>query len=176
MRWKIALLALLLASLLFGVRSPEAASADGDKYDQSKVPLEIEPTDPSLAKIVLVAGRRSHGPMDHEFFAGSALLMKLLQQTPGVFPVMVRDGWPKNEKIFQGAKAVVFYMDGGSGHPLIQQGRLGQFQKYIDQKVGFVNLHYAVEYPKSQSDHVLNWLGPLGGWLFRRGMYKQYYQ
>ena len=23
--------------------------------------------------------------------------------------------------------------------------------------------------------HVLGWLGPLGGWLFRRGMYKQYY-
>ena len=23
--------------------------------------------------------------------------------------------------------------------------------------------------------HVLNWLGPLGGWIFRRGMYKQYY-
>ena len=24
--------------------------------------------------------------------------------------------------------------------------------------------------------HVLNWLGPLGGWLFRRGMYAQYYR
>ena len=24
--------------------------------------------------------------------------------------------------------------------------------------------------------HVLNWLGPLGGFLFRRGMYKQYYE
>ena len=23
--------------------------------------------------------------------------------------------------------------------------------------------------------YVLKWLGPLGGWLFRRGMYKQYY-
>lgn len=23
--------------------------------------------------------------------------------------------------------------------------------------------------------HVLRWLGPLGGWIFRRGMYKQYY-
>jgi hypothetical protein len=23
--------------------------------------------------------------------------------------------------------------------------------------------------------YVLAWLGPLGGWLFRRGMYKQYY-
>ena len=24
--------------------------------------------------------------------------------------------------------------------------------------------------------HVLKWLGPLGGWLFRRGRYKQYYE
>jgi glyoxylase I family protein len=24
--------------------------------------------------------------------------------------------------------------------------------------------------------HVLKWLGPLGGWIFRRGMYKQYYE
>ena len=24
--------------------------------------------------------------------------------------------------------------------------------------------------------YVLRWLGPLGGWLFRRGMYKQYYR
>ena len=24
--------------------------------------------------------------------------------------------------------------------------------------------------------YVLGWLGPLGGWLFRRGMYRQYYQ
>ena len=23
--------------------------------------------------------------------------------------------------------------------------------------------------------HVLNWLGPLGGWVFRRGMYRKYY-
>jgi glyoxylase I family protein len=23
--------------------------------------------------------------------------------------------------------------------------------------------------------HVLGWLGPLGGWIFRRGMYRQYY-
>jgi catechol 2,3-dioxygenase-like lactoylglutathione lyase family enzyme len=24
--------------------------------------------------------------------------------------------------------------------------------------------------------HVVKWLGPLGGWIFRRGMYKQYYE
>ena len=85
--------------------------------------------------------------------------MKMLQQTPGVFPVMARDGWPKNPKTFEDAKAVVFYMDGGGGHPILDKGRKEVVQKLIDKKVGFVNLHYAVEYPKSQSEHVLSWLG-----------------
>ena len=134
-------------------------AADPDPFDQSGVPLEKQPTDPKLTKIVLVAGRASHGPGDHEFFAGSAILMKMLQETPGVFPVMARDGWPKNPKTFDDAKAVVFYMDGGGGHPILNKGHKEVVQKLIDKKVGFVNLHYAVEYPKSQSAHVLSWLG-----------------
>jgi hypothetical protein len=130
-----------------------------DPYDQSSVLLEKQPTDASLKKIVLVAGRQSHGPGDHEFFAGCAILMKMLQQTPGVVPVMARDGWPKNPKTFENAKAVVFYMDGGGGHPILNKGHKEVVEKLIDDKVGFVNLHYAVEYPKSQSDHVHKWLG-----------------
>jgi type 1 glutamine amidotransferase len=136
-----------------------AVAAEPDPYDQSGVPLEKQPTDPKLAKIVLVAGHKSHGPGDHEFFAGCAILMKLLKQTPGVFPVMARDGWPKSPKTFKGARAVVFYMDGGGGHPIIQKGHREVVQKLMDAGVGFVNLHYAVEYPKNQSDHVLAWLG-----------------
>src|ERR1044071_2450262 len=103
----LALAALTLAGLT------AFAGAAADPFDQSGVPLEVQPTDPTLNKIVLVAGRQSHGPGDHEFFAGCALLMKLLKETPGVFPVMARDGWPKDPKTFEGAKAVVFYMDGG---------------------------------------------------------------
>jgi type 1 glutamine amidotransferase len=85
--------------------------------------------------------------------------MKLLKQTPGVFPVMCRDGWPKDSKTFENAKTVVFYMDGGGGHPIIQKEHRDVVQKLMDKGVGFVNLHYAVEYPKSQSDHILAWLG-----------------
>jgi type 1 glutamine amidotransferase len=134
-------------------------AAEVDPYDQSGVPLEKQPTDPSKAKIVLVAGRQSHGPGEHEFFAGCAILMKMLQENAGVAPVMARDGWPRNLKTFEGAKSVVFYMDGGDGHPIIQKDHREVVQKLMDQGVGFVNLHYAVEYPKSQSDHVLEWLG-----------------
>src|SRR5947199_6004349 len=110
-----------LAGAAWGLRA-----ADVDPYDQSGVPIEKQPTDPSLAKIVLVAGRQSHGPGEHEFFAGCAILMKLLQQTPGVFPVMARDGWPKDSRTFEGAKSVVFFMDGGNGHPIIQKNHLEQ--------------------------------------------------
>src|SRR4051794_27937359 len=149
---------LAVATLALAGLTPLAVAAD-DPHDQSGVPLEVQPTDPTLTKIVLVAGRQSHGPGDHEFFAGSAILMNMLKQTPGVFPVMARDGWPKKPETFEGAKAVVFYMDGGGGHPILQQDHREVVKKLMDQGIGFVNLHYAVEYPKSQSDHVLAWLG-----------------
>jgi type 1 glutamine amidotransferase len=147
----------LLLSLILLL--PQAArAADSDPFDQSKVPLELQPTDSKLNKIVLVAGRRSHGPGDHEFFAGCSVLMKLLKQTPGVFPVMARDGWPKDAAAtFKDAKSVVFYMDGGGGHPILQH--LNDVKALIDSGTGFVNLHYAVEYPKANSDLILSWLG-----------------
>jgi len=142
------------------------AFQESDPYDQSKVPIEVEPSDASLAKVVLVAGRMSHGPGDHEYFAGLALLMKMLQQTPGVAPVMVRDGWPKNEKVFENAKSIVFFCDGGGGHTLVQGNRMDVVQKEIDKGAGFVCLHYGVNFPAKASDRILSWLGGhiLGGY------------
>ncbi len=132
---------------------------EADPYDQSTVPLEVEPPDRAAAKIVLVAGKASHGPGDHEYFAGMALLMKMLRQTPGVAPVMVRDGWPKNEKILEGAKSVVFFSDGGGRHPLTEGSRMDLLQKEIDRGCGFASLHYGVNYAKQHGDRINGWLG-----------------
>jgi type 1 glutamine amidotransferase len=163
----LSLLTLLISFGLFGAISPGADPKDPapkapavDPYDQSKVPLEVEPpADFKGKKIVLVAGKQSHGPGDHEFFAGTAILMNLLKQTPGVWPVMARDGWPKNEKIFDGADSLIFYMDGRDGHPVAQGDHMQKLQKYIDQGVGWVNLHYAVDYTPEAGDRVLSWMG-----------------
>ncbi len=132
---------------------------DIDPYDQSQVPLEVEPSDPGPAKIVLVAGKASHGPGHHEYFAGLALLMKVLRQTPGAFPVLARDGWPKNEKIFEGARAIVFFADGGGGHPLLAPGRMDLLQKEIDRGAGFACIHYGVNFPRQAGTRILSWLG-----------------
>lgn len=144
---------------------PAATAADDkpavDPYDQSQVPLEVEPpADFKGKRILLVAGHKSHGPGDHEFFAGTAILMNLLKQTEGVWPIMAREGWPKNEKLFDSADAVVMYMDGGGGHPAIQKPeRIALIDKQLARGAGWVNLHYAVEYPAKVGTTVQNWLG-----------------
>lgn len=131
-----------------------------DPYDQSKVELEKEPpADFKGKRILLIAGRPSHGAGDHEFFAGTAIMVNLLKQSPNVFPIMARDGWPKNEKLLDTADVILMYMDGRGGHPVVQGKRMELVQKQIDRGAGWVNLHYAVDYLPQHGKTVLGWMG-----------------
>ena len=147
---------LLLCGLVRAADPPAEAS-----YDQSGVQLEQDIL-PGAPKIVLIAGSKSHGPMEHEFFAGTAILQKLLKQN-GINAVMARDGWPKDDKVFDGAVAVMIYADGGGGHPMLRKSgdksRLDLMKALLAKGVGFSNLHYAVEYPKESDKDVLPMLG-----------------
>jgi type 1 glutamine amidotransferase len=140
-----------------------ALSADEpkrDPYDQSKVELEKEPpADFKGKRVLLIAGRQSHAAGDHEFFAGTAIMVNLLKQSPNVFPIMARDGWPKNEKLFDTADVILMYMDGRGGHPVVQGKRMELVQKQIDRGAGWVNLHYAVDYLPQHGKTVLGWMG-----------------
>ena len=118
------------------------------------------PTLAEDAKIVLIAGRPSHGKGEHEFNAGTKLLVKCLKEIPGVNPVFVAGGWPADESIFDGAKSVVFFMDGGGGHPIIQGDHLAKIKALMEKGVGLVCMHYAVEIPKDKGGpEFLDWLG-----------------
>ena len=112
-------------------------------------------------KIVLVAGNPSHGPGDHEFNAGILLLSKCLKEMGGVDPVVVKGGWPKDESVFDGASSIVFFMDGGGGHPMIQKDRIDRVLKpLMDKGVGLVCMHYAVEVPKGKAgESFQDWIG-----------------
>ncbi len=104
----------------------------------------------SPVKIVLVAGKPSHGHAEHEFIAGTRLLEKCLRQNAGLDPVVVTGGWPQDESVFEGAGALVFYMDGGEGHPMIEGDRLAKIGALMQKGAGLVCLHYAVEVPKER--------------------------
>ena len=127
--------------------------------EQKRVPLEVDTTDPKLAKIVLLAGSVSSKPGGHEYFAGCAILANALKQTTGVWPVMAAEGWPKDERIFDGARAIVVYADGGAKLPFLEAARWEKVKSLVSKGTGFVMLHQAVDVPEDRAEEIQSWLG-----------------
>jgi hypothetical protein len=115
------------------------------------VKVEENPTDPTINKIVLIAGSNYFKPGEHEYIAGCAALVDLLKQTPRVAPVLAID-WPKKPETLKGASAVVMFFDGGKKHGLLTDDRLAQIQKLADQNIGIVALHQLVDFPEGLGD------------------------
>jgi len=97
--------------------------------------------------------------MAHEYFAGCALLMDWLKQQPGVWPVMAR-GWPVNEQLFEGAKSIVYYGDGGGKQPFLDEKRWATLSRLMESGAGLVLLHQAMDIPKgAQGEKFKAWCG-----------------
>ena len=111
-------------------------------------------------KIILLAGRPSHGPGDHEFNAGCLLMQKCLSNVPGVEVEVHNMGWPKDESVLHSADAILIYADGGNGHPAIQGDRMQLIDRLSKKGVGIGCAHYGVEVPKGDPGAALHrWIG-----------------
>jgi hypothetical protein len=113
-------------------------------------------------KLVIVAGKPSHPPRQHEFNAGTQLLAKCLANVPGLKTEFVLNGWPADESVFDGADAVVFYMDGGPKHEVVQDGgkRLAIVDGWAKRGVGIGMMHYGVEVvPDQAGEQFKRWIG-----------------
>ncbi|HYG21316.1 MAG TPA: ThuA domain-containing protein [Verrucomicrobiae bacterium] len=111
-------------------------------------------------KIVLIAGRPSHGPGEHEHNAGVQLFKKCLANVPGIQVETHSNGWPTNENALEGAAAVLFYCDGGAGHPALQGERLQQLDALRAKGTGFLCVHYGVEPTKEKGQkEFISWIG-----------------
>lgn len=111
-------------------------------------------------KIVLVAGTPSHAPGDHEHNAGCLLLKKCLDKVPGLDVTVHLNGWPKDPNAFDGADAILLFMDGGGGHHAIKEDRLQRIGALMKKGVGLGCLHYAVEVPKDKGGpEFQEWIG-----------------
>lgn len=111
-------------------------------------------------KVVLVSGKPSHGWGEHDFPAGIHALRKCLDNVPNVVAADYYEGWPKDPSAFDNADTILFYMDGGSGHPAIQGDRLQVLDALMKKGVGMACVHYAVEVPKDKGGPELKeWIG-----------------
>lgn len=113
-------------------------------------------------KLVIVAGRPSHPARMHEFNAGSHLLASCLKHVDSIRAHVVTNGWPKDESIFANADGVIFYMDGGKGHEVVQEGqrRLEMVDGWAKRGVGLGFMHYGVEVaPEQAGAQFKRWIG-----------------
>lgn len=113
-------------------------------------------------KLVLIAGKPSHPPRMHEFNAGVQLLAKCLDGFPGLDVEVVLNGWPEDEGVFEGADAIVFYMDGGARHEVVLED--GRRMKLVDEwakaGVGLGFMHFGVEVVADQAGKEFkDWIG-----------------
>lgn len=108
----------------------------------------------------MLAGRPSHGPMEHEFNAGVQLLKKSLDRFPGLEVDYHKNGWPENERAFMGVAGIFLFADGGGGHPFIQKDRLRFIDDLMGRGVGLMCAHFAVEVPRDKgSKEFQRWIG-----------------
>jgi len=112
-------------------------------------------------KLVMVAGKPSHPPGQHEHRAGVVLLEQCLDAAGLPLTTAVyTGGWPADPTAFDNADAIFFFADGGGNHPAVQSNRLAQIDALAKRGVGVACLHYAVEVPKEKGGpEFLSWLG-----------------
>ena len=107
--------------------------------------------------IVFLAGGRSHGPGEHEFNAGCQILAKALNEQSGLgIKASVVSGWPQDDKVLDGIKALVIYADGTS---VVGKG-WNKVDALAKQGVGIMFMHYAVHPSKEEGEKYYRpWIG-----------------
>jgi type 1 glutamine amidotransferase len=116
-------------------------------------------------KIVFLVGGPSHGFGAHDHRAGCMLLAKRIgENVPGAETVVVKEGWPKDESVLDGAAAVIMYCDGGGGHLAI--AHMKKLDELNEKGTGVGCIHYAVEVPRGTAGN--KWLKWMGGYFEMR--------
>jgi len=140
----LAKLALGLCGLIFGLSATLAA-------------------DPAKARIVVIATAHDHAWNTHMYTEECKLLVKCLNQNPGVDAVFSADlDWPKDPKILEGVKSIVYYSR-SAGDIVFDPKRRKETAKLFDAGVGFATIHWAT----ATNDAKLgtDYLDLLGGWF-----------
>jgi type 1 glutamine amidotransferase len=114
-------------------------------------------------KIVLIAGKKSHGTGEHEYLKSVRLLKVLLDRSPNLHGIKTEiyfDGWPQDASALDSADSIVVISDGMEWHPLTASDeRVRVIQRQIDRGCGFMTLHFSTYVTARYSKQALDWNG-----------------
>jgi type 1 glutamine amidotransferase len=121
--------------------------------------------DPSGRKVVLIAGKPSHGEGCHDWPQDARILKQALDNAVRqgqIEPLRIdieKNGWPDDPSVLDDADAIVFLTDGSANHPLKEPQRATKIRELAKRGVGLAFIHYAVEPPKGGEAELLQLIG-----------------
>lgn len=127
-------------------------------------------------KIVLIAGKKSHGPEGnaiHDYPWSVRLLKVMLDSANAKDRVKVEfhlDGWPKNPETLDDADTIMIISDGRDGDkyeeaPHLQsEQRVATIEKQIQRGCGFMTFHFSTFAPDKYAKQMLTWSGGYFDW------------
>lgn len=127
--------------------------------------VKVREVPKKVPSIAFIAGRKSHGPGEHEYKKAMQLLAKELEKQHEFIDVRVYfDGWPTDDEGLKGSDAVVMYSDGADkserDHPLLMGGRMKYLDELFDAGTGLVFLHYSTIVPRERAGaNFEKWIG-----------------
>jgi type 1 glutamine amidotransferase len=147
--------------------------------------LSASAADAARKKVVLIAGKKSHGPEGnriHDYPWSVKLLKVLLERSDVRDKVQVEmhfDGWPKDERALDDAATIMIISDGRDGDlfeeapHLAGADRVATVDKLVKRGCGLITFHFSTFAPESFREEVLRWNG--GYFQWETGGKKQWY-
>lgn len=127
-------------------------------------------------KIVLIAGKKSHGPVGngiHDYPWSVKLLKVMLDNSSAADRVKVEyhlDGWPEDPHTLNDADSILIVSDGRDGD-LYEEAphfstaeRRDLIAQQIARGCGFATFHFSTFAPDQFADDILNWSGAYFDW------------
>lgn len=127
-------------------------------------------------KIVLIAGKKSHGPEGNGIhdYPWSVKLLKVMFDNSNVADrVRVEyhlDGWPEVPRTLDDADTIVVISDGRDGDKYAEaphfqtDDHAALIQRQIDRGCGFVTFHFSTFAPDKYANQILDWTGGYFDW------------
>ena len=158
---------IVLVSFLTATLAPFPFDAGAAEPDQ---------THAGRKKIVLIAGKKSHGPEGNGIhdYPWSVKLLKVMFDRSSVkdkvFVEFHLDGWPKDPATLDDADTIMIISDGRDGDKfeeaahLQSEGHIASIEKQIKRGCGFVTFHFSTFAPEKYSKQMLAWSGAYFQW------------
>ena len=127
-------------------------------------------------KIVLIAGKKSHGPEGnglHDYGWSAKLLRVMLERSNVRDLVRVEhhlDGWPRDPRTLEDADAIMVLSDGRDGNLyeeapfLASPERVRFMDRQMKRGCGFLTFHFSTFAPQKYAAEVLRWNGGYFQW------------